>query len=304
MEHIFTDNDEYRNHIKQSINQPLKGERYIDYFLSTVRNPLPHRLHEHLYSRRPIRQEERENMAYKYFRQCPIDMHTTPTFYEEDKFVILYGEENEKNIKDNYNDKLGKSFEGTSVSKGSVNIINGETWVNGLIAYNRNSIIIRERDLRNGQPGYPVIAHYEGGLAGKILELYLIPKLISMINKNEINSKTDAFELIIDIEDMFQKTYNEKYYILKNKKELITATGIDDECFTEEFLFSDAPMKEELNKIPNATDVAIFELTKKVTNLTSTVSRLYSIIEKLEERMIDISIDKEKASLDKIQITE
>jgi hypothetical protein len=81
--------------------------------------------------------------------KVPIDFHKGPYMDPDDAYTVIYGAES--NISNNCNTKLLKPINDTGVSHGMKAYAEGVMWNNGLICYNKNSIVIREEDNVYGQ---------------------------------------------------------------------------------------------------------------------------------------------------------
>jgi hypothetical protein len=190
-----------------------------------------------------------------------------------EKFVTIYGEDNEKNIdpKDmhgNWNEKLGTSIEpGSIITFGMNNYAEGIRWANGLIAYNSNCIIVRDADNRSGQPGFMRGCFFYDRLAIMIMDKYIVPKLIRNVNENLYCDRTDPLTVTKWISDQFSSIYTQKSEQIKT---------IDSEI--DKHLFSDAPQREILNKPLDEKDRKIFDLEKQIKKLSDKVDSLTKIV--------------------------
>ena len=234
------------------------------------------------------------------FQKCPSNMHLGPYIFKEDTYIYIYGESTEKNIKDNCNETLLEQIENSHISKGMMNVASGIKWANGIILYNKNSILLREPDNNFGQPGFMSIVSYYDNLSIEIMKRYIVPKLIKEINLNTINT-TDGYEVAKKlILDTYGKVYLEKYYIMNQP-------NIDH--LNEYTLFSDAPKAEKLKtsieysasnitgsevqsltQIIESKDVLIDALDKRVKALEVMLHTSINKINEIEDIVLDLSI--------------
>jgi hypothetical protein len=235
------------------------------------------------------------------FQPCPSNMHIGPYMFKEDTYIYIYGEETEKNIKDNCNESLFEQINDSEITKGMINRANGNKWTNGIILYNKNSIILREPDNNFGQPGFLSIVSYYDNLSIEIMSQYIIPNLIKQINQNIINSK-DGYDIARKlILDTYGKVYLEKINILNQP-------NIDH--LNKYTLFSDAPKVEtlkssvrdsvissvsgaeiqKLTQIIEAKDTMIDILDKRVKALEVMLQTTINKINEIEDIVLDLSI--------------
>lgn len=249
----------YNDNIKT--DDRLRGHKFVEYITEQIHSG-------------PINEHGK-------FLPCPNDYHRGTPIDGSEKYIIIYGEETDKKISDNCNEELFKLINGSEITYGMIRNVNGEKWMNGLIAYNTNSIIIRGNDTHYGQPGFMYVANFYNRLGIKILEEYLIPILIKNINNNEFNSRCDADKIRLFITDSYTKIYNEKIELIKNSKM---------EELTETCLFNDSLPKETLNRFLDDKDIKIFQLEKRVSFLTERLNRFEEKITELEDMYLDMSI--------------
>lgn len=195
---------------------------------------------------------------------------------EEEKYTIIFGEETDKQIHDNYNPALFKLDTGSKLSFGQLRASNGEIWINGLIAYNKNSIIIRNCDY-GGQPGFLNILSVRNGLEIKILKNYIIPMLINKINKNEINTKSNAYEVMNFISTTFKKIYDQKIKLLYDSNFTLLNDAI---------VFNDSIPEEILRTTLDKKDIKILEL-EEINKLM--IQQLSHLEEKLDKNVLSIT---------------
>lgn len=232
------------------------------------------------------------------FLKCPLDIHKGPFFYENDKYAFIYGEETDKNIRDNCNNELFKQINGTEITHGMMKRAEGNTWLNGIIVYNKNSIVIRESDNNFGQPGWLKATYYYNKLGVEVMHRYIIPKLIKSVNEGEIDSALGFNRSSTIVIETYGKVYAEKVMMLNQN-------NIDH--INELTLFEDAPRAETLNKsniagdvssetvlkltqMIDAKDIQIDALEKKVESLSSKLNLVLTKITELEEIILDLSI--------------
>jgi hypothetical protein len=217
------------------------------------------------------------------FINCPSDLHKDQGHYNtEDSYTYIYGECNEKLINNGLNVELFKQINGTEVTYGMVKNAEGFVWNNGLIVYNKNTIVVRNLDNRYGQPGFCQSAKFFNQLGVDIMHKYIVPQLISNVNANIVNSKSRPEEIKNEICNMYNKIYTEKLEMLETQRETIT----------EDILFEDAPAQETLNKVLDPKDAKIDHLEKKVNALSSKLDLLLSKMSIMEELLMDVSIEK------------
>jgi hypothetical protein len=152
---------------------------------------------------------------------------------------------------------------------------NGKKWINALIAYNTNSIIVRNDDNEYGQPGYLQMMRFHDGLGIAIMKKYIIPTLIRMINEKEISTNSKS----IEVRRLITKTYLEK---------LINGPKID--------LLLDVPNTptEILNKPLDEKDKKIYELEKIIKQLEFKMSLMTYKLAEIEDMVLDMSIESNK----------
>jgi len=163
----------------------------------------------------------------------------------------------------------------------------GEKWLNGLIAYNSNCIVMRGNDSNFGQPGFMYMAGFYNRLGTRILEDYILPHVIKNINAAEFNTRSDANKIM----NFITETYNTVH---KQKMDLINGDKVSIMTLTEATVFSDSLPKETLNKSLDEKDIKIFQLEKKLATLTDKLNQIEEKMKEIEEMYLDISINKIK----------
>ena len=225
---------------------------------------------------------------------CPSDIHKGPFMNSDDVYTFIYGEETEKNIKDNCNEKLFKLINNTEVSEGMALRSQGHKWLNGIILYNAHSIVIRDPDNNFGQPGFLRAYYYADRLSIEVLNRYIVPELIKAVNDNLINEK-NGYEKAVDI---INNTYKSVY---AEKTDMLNQPNIDH--INEKTLFSDAPMTQklrkavseqegikELRKSCDDKDIKIDRLEKRVDALSTMLEMVMRKLNTMEEMYLDLSI--------------
>lgn len=218
------------------------------------------------------------------FIAVPADFHKGPFMFEEDRYTFIYGEEMDNKIKGNCNSEMMECLNGTEITKGMMKFAEGHIWNNGMIAYNKNNIIIRGKDNEYGQPGGDVgrgfvraMFSYDR-LGVEVMKQYIVPELIRSVNEGKYGSKSDPSEIENAIVSKYKTIYQEKYNIL-HKTDIL-----------KDELFVDAPPAETLNKPLDPKDRRIDDLEKKVKSLTSKLKQTLEKVIDLEGLMLDISI--------------
>lgn len=231
------------------------------------------------------------------FIRCPLDIHKGPFFYGEDKYTFIYGEETEKNIHDNCNEALFMQIDNTEITEGMMKRAEGHNWLNGVVLYNKNSIVIREADNNFGQPGFMRGAFYYDKLGVEVMKRYIVPRLIKEVNDGTINSITGYNDVAKIITETYETVYT-------NKINALNQANI--EHLNEVTLFADAPRAEKLNKadksdvsqenlkklqqIIESKDRRIDSLEKKVESLSSQLNMILGKLNDLEEIVLTESI--------------
>jgi hypothetical protein len=212
------------------------------------------------------------------FIYCPNDFHKGPFLDESDTYHIIYGADADRHIKDNFNEDLFKSINGTNVTKGMMRYAEGSHWNNGLICHNENSIIVRSQDTSAGQPGHLKIIYFSDNLSLRIMKRYIVPELIKRINEKTINEKSESQTIMSDIINMYKKLYNEKCVFL-NQDNII-----------EEKLFEDEPFQEILNHVTEQNEKHVEVLEWKILSMGQRLAFTENKITELEEIILDLSI--------------
>jgi hypothetical protein len=228
------------------------------------------------------------------FVPVPIDQHKGPVtdvpgakgpfMYEQDKYRIIFGESTDKKITGNCNDELFQTIDDTQITHGMMKFAEGFCWNNGLIALNQNSIIIRKQDNESGQPGFMEGVYFFTRLGVAIMKRYIVPKLIRAVNENQITTKTNPRDIKAMIRDIYQTTHCSKVLIL------------DAPDTIEETLFEDAPPDEILHQPLDAKDRKIDQLEKKIEALNQKLNMFLKKLVEMEEIILDISIERSKAT--------
>ena len=226
------------------------------------------------------------------FIAVPADFHKGPSMFEEDRYTFIYGEDMDNKIKENCNSEMMECLNGTEVTKGMMKFAEGHIWNNGMVAYNKNNIIIRGKDNEYGQPGGDVkmgfvramFSYNRLGVA--VMKQYIVPELIRSVNEGKYGSKSDPLEIENAIVSKYETIYQEKYNML-HKTDIL-----------KDELFVDAPPTETLNKPLDPKDRRIDDLEKKVRSLTSKLKQTLEKVIDLEDLMLDISIKLEKINTD------
>ena len=222
------------------------------------------------------------------FNPAPINYYKGPYFNSEDEYFFIYGEKvNMENIDDyNYNKELGKKINMLEEKTfGVKRVESGITWSNGMIAYNKDSILIREGDNEYGQPGFLRCAKYGNLLAVEIMKRYLIQKLINDINDKKINERTNPKDIIVEIEDLFNNIYGEKYKILKGNNYI----DIDE-------LFSDQPLPTDIEN-NSANETCSDEVLSLKETITSILEIMELLIDKNKQLEKEVSENRENIRL-------
>src|SRR5438309_481593 len=81
------------------------------------------------------------------------------------------------------NEELFEQINGTEITKGMMQRAQGNRWLNGLIVHNKNSIVIRGQDNNFGQPGFLSGVFFYNRLGVEVMNRYIVPKLIHMVNE-------------------------------------------------------------------------------------------------------------------------
>lgn len=232
--------------------------------------------------------------------ECPIDFHKGPSLFPEDTYTYIYGEETDKNIVDNCNEKLFKSINNTAISEGMMLRSQGHKWLNGIILYNSHSIVIRNPDNNFGQPGFLTGYFYYDRLAIEVMNRYIVPALIKAVNDGTINEKNGYNKATDIISNVYKKVYSEKLNMLSQP-------NIDH--INEKTLFADAPLIQKIKKAPSKEesdsiielrkdceekDEKIDRLEKRVDALASMVEMLMNKLNVVEELCLDMSIHNNK----------
>lgn len=221
-------------------------------------------------------------MSYKRaFIPAPEGLHLGPFLNEEDRYKIILGEENEKKITNNCNHELMKTIGGSQVTNGMYRRAKGERWINALIAYNDYSILIRGEDNIYGQPGSLKVIKFSTVLEIEILNRYLIPSLIRMINEGDITDKTSPFE----VENIISRLYHTTVY-----RKLEMMQGPDVGLLDEYILFSDAPPAETLNILMDDKDRRIASLERTLKQVETKLSALIKRQQEIETVILDINL--------------
>lgn len=181
----------------------------------------------------------------------------------------------------------------TNITEGIIKHVNDEKWLHGLIAYNDNSILVRGGDNEYGMPGPLYCIIYYDGLSIEIMNRYIIPNLVSNINKNKYDTKSDPKQIIKEILNLYSDNYFTKLDMLNNNKEI-----------TEAELFSDAPPKEELIKHMTDEERKIHYLENRVDLLESQLDNVMSKLNEIEDILLDVSISKYTKNSDITEIEE
>ncbi|VBB18499.1 hypothetical protein YASMINEVIRUS_962 [Yasminevirus sp. GU-2018] len=219
------------------------------------------------------------------FVPCPQDIHKGPFMFEEDRYTVIYGYEADKNISGNCNNELIKTVNGTEVTQGMLNRSKGERWCNGLIAFNKNSIVVRDDDNNFGQPGFNNYVTYCDRLSVEIMNRYVVSELIRKANRFEFTSKTSSSEVRSIITKTFERVYREKMAMIE---------GCEVAHLNETVLFRDEPVREEISKPLDAKEIKIYELEKKVAYLSEKFNAMAEKFAELEEMYLDMSIKVNK----------
>jgi hypothetical protein len=271
-------NDEERLRIYNDIVQEslsIKGNRYIDSMMVQI--------HPGDITKQGI------------FIPCPNDINKGSFFFAEDKFTILYGAETDKKIRNGCNEELFQCINNTEVTIGMMKSAEGLKWQNGLIAYNKNVIILRDPDNEYGQPGFMQGCYFYNRLGVEVMNRYIVPRLIHEINNNVINT-TNGYQIA---NQLVIETYNNIY-----AKKLVILNDPERYHIEDSILFEDAPSREKLLSSDQLKTTSIkqlidanFEKDKKIDalekKLESTNAKLNNVLIKiveLEEMYLDLSI--------------
>lgn len=236
------------------------------------------------------------------FIKCPSDIYKGPFFYEEDRYTFIYGAGTDRNIRDNCNNELFKQINGTEITYGMMKRAEGNTWLNGMIVYNKNSIVQREPDNNFGQPGFLRGAYFYTNLAVEVMNRYIIPKLIKEVNENKINPKDGYVRSSKIITETYRKVYTEKMNMLNqnNIEHINECTLFEDAPRAEKLLTQgsagavDSEAIKNLTKIIESKDIRIDALEKKVESLSSKLNLVLTKMNELEEMFLDVSIKVNK----------
>lgn len=216
------------------------------------------------------------------FIHCPNDFHKGPFLNKEDEYHIIYGTESEKYIKDNMNHNLFETINGTEITKGMMKRAEGNRWINGLICYSKNNIIVRDQDNQCGQPGFLQVIYFYDNLSVEIMNRYIIPSLIRQINEKTINENVSPNNIKHEITTMYQSIYIDKLNLL------------NQDNIVKEKLFEDQPLKETLNHVIEPHERQSTALEWKFISLSQRLSFTESKIIELEEIILDLSIKLSK----------
>ena len=212
------------------------------------------------------------------FVNCPSNMHKHSHF--DNKYIIIFDNES-------HNANLMERINNTEVTIGMLKHTQGEKWLNGLIAYNDNSIIVRDDDNNFGMPGFMQIVNFYNRLGVKIMKDYIVPHLIRCINCGMIDTHKGSEYVRSVIRDIYSRVFNEKMTIINDVKEIMCE-------LTENQLFHDLPPKATLVVNSNKDD-RLCQIERKVLELTDTLTRALDKIAYLEEICLDMSINHHKS---------
>ena len=212
--------------------------------------------------------------------KVPLDYHKGPYMNREDEYVIIYGP-NESKINGNCNNVLINTIDNSEVTYGMVEYAEGTKWNNALICYNKNSIVVRDNDNKYGQPGFLTGFVYYDGLGVEIMKRYIINGLIRKVNELNFSKYTDAESV---------KGYIETFYLKVRTSLLERLDNPNISDITEDELFSDAPQKEELNKVIDDKDRRIADLERRISILEQRLERVLNKIDEIEDIALDSSI--------------
>merc|ERR1711916_369226 len=185
------------------------------------------------------------------FIDVPLDFHKGPFMNPEDEYTIII----EASIRGNCNHEMIKTIGNTEVTYGMKAYAEGVRWNNGLICYNKNNLIVRNGDNTYGQPGFLTGCFYYDRLGVEILERYLVPELIHKANRSEFTIMTDPATVRSFITDRYREI----------RQTLLDRLNKPD--MTEELLFSDAPIREEINGPIDDDRLRIIEFERKIAAL-------------------------------------
>jgi len=229
------------------------------------------------------------------FIQCPVDIHKGTFFHDEDRYTYIYGEEVDRKIEDNCNSESFQLINGTEITQGMMRRVEGNKWLNGIIVYNKNSIVVRDPDNNFGQPGFLMATYYYDKLGVEVMNRYIIPKLIKEVNEKTINPKEGHDRSVNLITETYEKVYHDKMLILSQN---------NIEHINEFTLFEDAQRVEKVNiveicgsdaikrltRIIDEKDKRIDVLEKKVESMNSKLNLVLTKIIDIEEIYLDLSI--------------
>lgn len=223
------------------------------------------------------------------FTSVPFDYHTGPFINPEDEYTIIYGDE--QRIKGNCNHAMMETIGNTEITRGMKAYAEKIIWNNGLICYNKDTILVRGEDNKFGQPG-----SIDGFLCGdrlaiQIMMRYIVPELIHKVNREEYTNLTNP-RIVRDF-------IVERYTELRNRFLPLLA----EEGMTEDRLFDDAPIAEEIGAIVDDSELRILELERRVEKLERQLAQALAKIEEVEDIALDASIAKtEKAIHDSLNV--
>jgi hypothetical protein len=233
------------------------------------------------------------------FIHCPIDIHKGSFVHDEDRYTYIYGEEVDRKIRDNCNNNLFQQINGTEITQGMMKRAEGNKWLNGIIVYNKNSIVVRDPDNDFGQPGFLKATYYYDKLGVEVMNRYIIPKLIKEVNEKTINPKEGYDRSVNLITETYEKVYQDKIMILnQNNIEHINELTLFEDAQRAEKLntsdVGDSDAIKRLTRIIDEKDKRIDVLEKKVESLNSKLNLVLTKIIDLEEIYLDLSIRSNK----------
>jgi len=193
------------------------------------------------------------------------------------KFTTIYnGQKND----------IDERIAGTEITQGMINFRSGKKWVNGLIAYSDNIIVVRDLDNCYGHPGFLSGCFFYDKLGCEIMQRYILPMLIRNCNEDKYNENISAIKKMGDdlscptiVWNDIMNTYNSHY---QQKLKLL-----ENENMTIDKLFEDQPQKEKLNIILTENDRTIFNMQKEITHLKEQLNKAFEMIENLEDMIMD-----------------
>lgn len=225
------------------------------------------------------------------FVNCSSDIHHNSS--KNNKYTIIFGN-------DNHNNDFSECINNTEVTIGMLRHTQGEKWLNGLIAYNNNSIVVRDDDNNFGMPGFMKCVNFYNRLGVKIMKDYIVPHLIDYVNCHMINTYKNYSYVRSIICELYSKVLDEKMSIIneaiKNGQsitenqlfyDLLTKTNVNSIHSNSNF---NSSLKEVIISDNDDKNNRIYQLEQKVLELENIINKALDKMTYLEEICLDISI--------------